>query len=118
LLWQSEFAEQERPLAQSLQEPPQSTSVSFPLRIPSVQLGARQVPLRQLPLAQSLFTVHVRFTAHGEQDPPPQSTSDSEPFFRASSHRGPFKQRWRRAFAVLSVTKQNEFGLLRALVVS
>jgi hypothetical protein len=39
--------------------PPQSTSVSWPFRTPSEQVGAWHIPLVHTPLAQSLFFVHM-----------------------------------------------------------
>ena len=61
--------------------PPQSTSVSVPLRTPSLQVGAWQVWLAGLHtrLVQSDPKRQCLPTAHGGQVPPPQSTSVSIP---------------------------------------
>ena len=76
------------PSAQSFgQLPPQSTSVSSPLRALSVQLGAWQLPPLQTALEQSLEAVQDRPTAQGPQLPP-QSTSVSSPFCTASVQTG------------------------------
>ncbi len=55
---------------------------------PSEQLGARQVPPEQTPLAQSLGTPQVWPSAQLPQAPPPQSTSVSAPFLTPSEHAG------------------------------
>src|SRR5262245_24149448 len=65
--------------------PPQSTSLSVPLRVESVHVGARHVPLVQTPEPQSAFAVHFLPSAQGPQEPP-QSTSVSVPFFTPSLH--------------------------------
>jgi len=57
-------------------EPPQSTSVSLPSVAPSLQLA--HLPLLQLPLMQSLVTLHFSLSAHFPHEPP-QSTSVSSP---------------------------------------
>jgi hypothetical protein len=81
---QSLFVEQALPAAHGPQAtPPQSASVSAPLRTPSVQLGARQMPPAHTPLVQSALPTHCEPAAHGLQ-PPPQSTSVSAPFFTES----------------------------------
>ena len=65
---------------------PQSTSVSGPFLIPSVQVGAWQSPPMQLPLWQSVPSAQVLLGAQaGQPDPaPPQSTSVSLPFWTLS----------------------------------
>ena len=50
---QSEFCLQTFDCAHGGQEPPQSTSVSFPLVTPSLQAGAAQIPVTQTAEAQS-----------------------------------------------------------------
>jgi hypothetical protein len=105
LYWHAAYAKQtpseHMPLAQSLaarqglqaahgtqSEPPQSTPVSSPSRMPSwqpfgqaamLQPGSRHfgehTPPVQLPLWQSRATEHRRQSAHGRQVAPPQSTS-------------------------------------------
>jgi hypothetical protein len=90
-LWQSPAPEHTLPLAQSLgQVPPQSTSVSPPLSVVSVQVGSLQVlvglPLQTL-LTQSVAPLHVLPPAHLLQLEP-QSTSVSVPFLAPSSHFG------------------------------
>jgi len=74
-----------RPVAQREQvPPPQSTSPSPPFLIPSVQLGALQVPpAPQTALTQSVAETQVLPVPHRPQGPP-QSTSDSPPFFTPS----------------------------------
>ncbi len=49
-LWQSAEAAQTLPVLQAPQTPPQSTSVSVPLRWPSVHVGPWQAPLMQVSL--------------------------------------------------------------------
>jgi hypothetical protein len=61
--------------------PPQSVSVSVPLRTPSLQLSAWHSPPEHTALLQSEFAVHplpVPQRAHVVA--PPQSTSVSPPF--------------------------------------
>jgi hypothetical protein len=63
------------------QLPPQSTSVSAPFLMPSLQLAATGVaqtllPL-QKPLMQSVPTIQIFPLAHAKHVPPPQSTSVS-----------------------------------------
>jgi hypothetical protein len=48
---------------------------------PSEQVAPWHVPPVQTPLAQSDATAQALFASHVEQTPPPQSTSDSAPFF-------------------------------------
>jgi hypothetical protein len=74
--------------------PPQSTSVSEAFFRPSLQVGVRQVPPRQVISVQSEWAAHVLPTAQLGQVPPPQSTSVSEPFFTASLQVGA----WQRLF--------------------
>jgi len=84
LLVQSPGPPQPFPVAHAPQvAPPQSTSVSAPFFTLSVHVGAWHVPPAHDPLAQSVLSVHVAPTAHGEQ-PGPQSTSASLPFFTLS----------------------------------
>jgi len=62
------------------QLPPQSTSVSAPFLMPSLQLaaaGVAQTPLLQKPLMQSVPTKQFFPFAHAKHVPPPQSTSVS-----------------------------------------
>jgi hypothetical protein len=78
-LAQSELTEQVRPVAQRAQAalgPPQSTSVSVPLRRPSPQEMQRP-PAPQVLLSQSAPTLHARPSAQRAQPvaAPPQSTS-------------------------------------------
>src|SRR5579883_1760790 len=70
-----------KPVAHGLQEPPQSTSVSLPSLIPSLQVLGRaaQAPATQAPPAQSPFTRHALPAAQPMQTGPPQSTSVSLP---------------------------------------
>jgi hypothetical protein len=69
------------PSMQSAHAPPQSTSVSEPFRMLSLQLGGRvaHVPLAQLLVMQSEFAPHDLPLTQGEQSRPPQSTADSTP---------------------------------------
>ena len=64
--------------------PPQSASVSRPLRTPSVQLGARQNPFTHTPLSQSA-TAPQSWPGSQPRQSPPQSTSLSLPFRTLSS---------------------------------
>jgi hypothetical protein len=66
--------------------PPQSTSVSLPFLIPSMQVAvaAAQTPELQLLLLQSALTRQALPFAHFEVQLPPQSTSVSSPFFTVS----------------------------------
>lgn len=75
---QSLSATQVLPTAQAPQLPPQSTSLSSPFLIPSVQVGAAQTPLAQLAEAQSAVTLQAALGAHFIQAPP-QSLSVSLP---------------------------------------
>src|SRR5437588_636017 len=81
LLAQSAGAAHILPAAQGAQmSPPQSTSVSLPSLVPSVQeVGAAQIPAAQELLAQSAGTAHILLKAQGAQMPPPQSVSVSLP---------------------------------------
>src|SRR5690606_40831470 len=67
--------------------PPQSTSVSLPLRTPSSQVGAWQTPSEHTPVAQSEPAAQTPPTAQPPQGPP-QSTSVSPPFTRPSVQEG------------------------------
>lgn len=70
-------------------DPPQSTSVSLPFRIPSEQVGAEHLEAAagQIPLAQSAARAQVLPVPHGGQLPP-QSRSVSAPFLTRSSQLG------------------------------
>jgi hypothetical protein len=70
------------------QDPPQSTSVSVPLRTPSVQLGAWQVDPMQEPESQSLPEAQCSPWVQRLGQLPPQSTSLSEPFAAPSEQDG------------------------------
>ena len=61
--------------------PPQSTSVSLPFFVVSVQDGARQVKSWQTKLLQSDETTQACDGAQGEHVAPPQSTSVSLPLW-------------------------------------
>lgn len=77
------------PLGQAAQvEPPQSTSVSVPLRTASEQLGASQVPLVQTPDWQSDARLQLLVEEHCAHTRPPQSTSVSVPLATPSAHDG------------------------------
>jgi hypothetical protein len=79
-LWQSPATVQSPFVAQPLQvPPPQSTSVSAPLRVVSAQLGAWHTPPEQTLLWQSPPVPHCLPVAQLPQLPP-QSTSLSLPF--------------------------------------
>jgi hypothetical protein len=76
---------QARPVWQSAQLPPQSTSASAPFFTPSVQLAAEHVPFApHTPLWQSVRALHAVPSGQPEQVPPPQSVSISAPL-RSSS---------------------------------
>jgi hypothetical protein len=62
------------------QLPPQSALVSFPFRVRSKQVGTLQSPKAQLFEMQFESLMHRLPSAHFVH-PPPQSTSDSLPFF-------------------------------------
>jgi hypothetical protein len=66
------------------------------LTIPSLQLASTHELELQCRLTQSEGAPHAAPVAQGEHAPPPQSTSDSAPFFTASVHVGaaqlPFTQ--------------------------
>jgi hypothetical protein len=85
LLAQSTLAEQCFWSAHFAQEPPQSTSVSFPFCTVSVQEAGVQVWAvgSQTLLTQSLATMHALWSAQGPQEPP-QSTSVSSASFTVS----------------------------------
>jgi hypothetical protein len=68
--------------------PPQSTSVSVPLRTPSAQVGVWQTFPEQTPPAQSDATAQPAPSVHVGHIPPPQSTSVSGPFSTPSLHAG------------------------------
>src|SRR6185436_10325523 len=69
------------------QGPPQSTSVSSWSCSPSEHVAAH-LPATQLPPAQSALTVQTWLKPHFGQEPPPQSTSVSVPFFTLSEQLG------------------------------
>jgi hypothetical protein len=83
LLAQSLPLLQARPVAQSRHEPPQSTSLSSPFLISSLQVAATQSFREQTWLAQSLASAQACPVSQPVQ-PPPQSASDSLPFFTPS----------------------------------
>ena len=90
-LWQSPAPEHTLPSPQSLgQVPPQSTSVSVPFGVESVQVGSLQVlvglPVQTL-LRQSPATEQSLSLAQSGQLPP-QLTSVSLPFFTPSEQLG------------------------------
>src|SRR5437868_2140234 len=60
-------------------EPPQSTSVSLPLRSPSMHEMQVMLCESHTELAQSTVRTHLRPLPHGMQVGPPQSTSVSSP---------------------------------------
>ncbi|CAF3570661.1 unnamed protein product [Rotaria sordida] len=65
--------------------PPQSSSVSGPFSVLSLQVGAkidvpRQITPSQTSLIQSLLTLHFKPSSHFGHSPPPQSSSVSGPF--------------------------------------
>src|SRR4051794_39711672 len=92
--WQTLFTQ--LPLAQSVERrqvlpraqpehvPPQSTSVSGPFRMWSVQLGPAQALLSQMVLAQSLPCRQNWPGSHFLHVSPPQSTSVTSSFLTAS----------------------------------
>lgn len=51
-------------------------------------LGSSQIPLRQVSVSQSPVLRHIFPTGHRGQVPPPQSTSDSLPFWMPSVQEG------------------------------
>src|SRR4051812_5156746 len=64
-------------------------AVSAPFFTPSAQLeGVTQTPPEQLPLVQSAALPQALPSAHLAQVAPPQSMSDSVPFFTASEQVG------------------------------
>jgi hypothetical protein len=83
---QSEFVPHGLPTAQPVQLPPQSVSLSEPLRTMSLQAAGAHLPPVHLPLSGSLqspFSLHTPLTAQPPQLPP-QSVSVSSPFFAPS----------------------------------
>jgi hypothetical protein len=77
------------PGAQPPQVPPQSTSVSVPLRTPSVHDGPTQTfPVQLAPATQSLVAWHPTPMAQGGHVPPPQSVPVSAPFATPSEQLG------------------------------
>jgi hypothetical protein len=66
--------------------PPQSTSLSLPLWMTSLQAGAWHTAAVQTPLVQSLAVRQALPFAQGEHTPPPQSISVSEALSVASTH--------------------------------
>ena len=64
--------------------PPQSTSVSVPFLMASVQVGAAHILPKQRRLVQSEFKLHPLPFPQAPQAGPPQSTSVSVPFLMAS----------------------------------
>jgi hypothetical protein len=84
---QSAAAPQIFPVAQGGQAPPQSTSVSVPFLIASLQEGGAQTEASQTRLSQSPGEEHPFPRAHPGH-PPPQSTSVSVPFLRPSAQEG------------------------------
>lgn len=89
--WQSELALQAKPRAHGEQmPPPQSTSVSAPFFIPSMQLAEEtqiSIALQKLEM-QSESEKHIFPPLHFGHVPPPQSMSDSAPFSMLSEHVG------------------------------
>lgn len=70
---------------QALQLPPQSTPVSSPFIMPSLQLGAApHVPFVQTLPVQSLLTAQEDPSAQASQSLPPQSVSVSPALLKAS----------------------------------
>ena len=91
LLVQSLFVAQPSPSAHALHIPPQSGAVSVPFCTPSLQVEGVQVPLAPHSLsAQSLPVAHIFPSAQAGAwsalplPLPPQSVSDSVPFFTPS----------------------------------
>jgi hypothetical protein len=84
LLLQSLSSRQRRSLSHALRQlPPQSTSLSLPLRWPSSQLAATHSAFTQISLLQSeVLAQRLPFEQAGHV--PPQSMSVSEPFFALS----------------------------------
>jgi len=85
-LWQSPAAEHASPIAQPVQDPPQSVAVSLPFLNVSLHVGTWQRLPAQTALAQSAGKLQTPFTAHFFEHDPPQSTSVSSPFFCRSTH--------------------------------
>jgi hypothetical protein len=86
---QSEPARHARLGTHAGQTPPQSTSVSLPSLVPLLQLGRPQKPLEQAPLAQSAARLQCLPTAQRVHVvTPPQSVSDSPPFWTLSEQDG------------------------------
>ena len=65
--------------------PPQSTPVSSPFLMPSLQVGISQSPFLQTPLTQSAFVVQGDALPHGGHAPPPQSMPVSTAFCTPSA---------------------------------
>ena len=83
---QSAGCAQALPTAHGVQVPPQSTSVSLPLRSSSAQSGeVRQLPRAQMPLLQSEALTQAVPTGQPGHVPPPQSTRISSPSWRPSA---------------------------------
>jgi hypothetical protein len=68
--------------------PPQSMSVSLPLKTPSMHAGSWHLSSTQVRCKQSVRSKHFFRSPQGEQACPPQSTSVSVPFFTASLQLG------------------------------
>jgi len=103
------------PAAHPGQEPPQSTSVSLPLRTPSEQLGTAQRDPVQTPLTQSARVAQTRPSAQRGQVPPPQSVSVSLPFWAPSMHVGaahtpPAQTRLRQSRAAMHIRPSPQGG--------
>jgi hypothetical protein len=84
---QSSGVEQAFPSGQGEHAPPQSTSVSLPLRTWSEHDAARQMDPTQDKLVQSVAVAQAAPVEHGAQAPP-QSMSDSAPFIFPSEQEG------------------------------
>ena len=70
------------------QVPPQSTSLSVPLRAPSEHVGKAQSLLTQMPLEQSVALTQGVPDVHPSGQLPPQSMPVSAPFRTPSEHVG------------------------------
>ena len=87
LLLQSLLPPQSWPGLQPAQlVPPQSTSVSPPFFVKSLQVGALHVPPEHTRLWQSVGPEHPPPLPHVGHDPPPQSVPVSLPFLIESLH--------------------------------
>jgi hypothetical protein len=71
-----------------MQTTPQSTSPSAPLWMPSVQLGAWQVPASQVAVSQSAWPVQLCPIVQSVGQAAPQSTSPSAPLWMPSVQLG------------------------------